>query len=152
MTRPEKNHAETAHKPGFTGRYRVYYEDTDAGGVMYHSRYLNFFERARTDWLRTLGLEQNAIARQHNVVFAVRRAQVDFIQPARLDDKLMVTCELLSTGFASLVFRQTMRHENGNLLARADIKAACVRASDFRPQALKNTPLAPLLPSRRNSA
>lgn len=131
-----------AHSP-FFATFRVYYEDTDAGGVMYHARYLNFFERTRTEWLRSLGIDQSQLAAEHDLVFAIRQAQVDFFKPARLDDQLSISCELVASGPASWTFAQQMRC-NQSLLACASIKAACVRTSDFRAVPWRKTVLAPV--------
>ncbi len=129
----------------FFATFRVYYEDTDAGGVMYHARFLNFFERTRTEWLRQAGINQSQLAAEHDLVFAIRAAAVDYRKPARLDDWLSISCELLAAGPASLEFQQVMRKGDGQRLATARIKAACVRASDFRPVPWRKTVLAPIL-------
>ena len=82
----------------FVWKVRVYWEDTDAGGVVYHSRYVNFFERARTEWLRSLGVDQSELAEQENVLFAVRHMEIDFKQAARLDDELDITVHSVEVG------------------------------------------------------
>jgi acyl-CoA thioester hydrolase len=113
---------------------RVYYEDTDAGGVVYHSRYLNFMERARTEWLRRLGFEQDTLAAREGVIFAVHRAEVDFLRPARFNELLAVTAEIGERRRASLGFRQEVRRSGDDLLlCRAVIRVACLDAGRLRP-------------------
>lgn len=113
---------------------RVYWEDTDAGGVVYHSQYLNFFERARTEWLRAKGIHQGRLAAEHGVVFAIRRMTVDWRQPARLDDLLDVSVHTVRAGRSRLEFRQEMvRHADGMRLASAEVTAACLDAQAFKP-------------------
>lgn len=113
---------------------RVYYEDTDAGGVVYHAQYLNFMERARTEWLRALGFEQDDLAAADQVVFAVRRAEVDFRRPARFNDALVVSSRLQRLRRASLTFDQEIRRESdGELLVQAQVQVACVHAGRLRP-------------------
>ena len=121
----------------FSWPIRVYWEDTDGGGVVYHAGYLRFLERARTEWLRSLGIEQEALRRDRDGVFAIRSVQMDFRAPARLDDELIATVEVTAVGGASLAFRQTVRRAgDGAELVRANVKAACLVASSFRPRAL----------------
>jgi acyl-CoA thioester hydrolase len=116
---------------------RVYYEDTDSGGVVYHSRYLNFMERARTEWLRSLGFEQDLLVERDNVVFVLRRAEVDFLQPAHFNELLSVTSELAEQRRASLIFHQEIRRQvDGRLLCSGRIKVACLDAARFRPRPL----------------
>ena len=117
----------------FSFPVRVYWEDTDAGGVVYHAQYLAFLERARSEWLRALGRGQDALRREHDLVFAVRAMQVDFRAPARLDDALQVTCVLRECRRASLVFGQQVRRD-GDLLLEATVRVAALRGSDFRPR------------------
>ncbi len=113
---------------------RLYWEDTDAGGVVYHSQYLNFFERARTEWLRAKGIHQGRLAEEAGVVFAIRRMGIDWLAPARLDDLLDVTVHSVRAGSARLEFRQDMfRHGDGQLLASATVTAACLDARAFKP-------------------
>ncbi len=119
----------------FSHQIRVYWEDTDAGGVVYHAQYLAFLERARSEWLRALGRGQDALRREHDLVFAVREMQVDFRAPARLDDALQVTCALRECRRASLVFAQEVRRD-GALLLDASVRVAALNASDFRPRAI----------------
>ncbi len=99
---------------------------------MYYANYLRFLERARTEWLRSLGFEQEALVRDSGVVFAVRRVEVDYLGPARLDDLLAVHARVAERGRASLVFEQEIRR-NGALLCRGLVKVACLDAASFRP-------------------
>ncbi|MDZ7802844.1 tol-pal system-associated acyl-CoA thioesterase [Thiohalophilus sp.] len=116
---------------------RVYYEDTDAGGVVYYANYLKFMERARTEWLRKLGFEQDELIAQHNVLFAVRRVTVDYRQPARFNEKLVVSARVAEAGKASLTFAQAIYREAGNvLLCDGEVKIASLDALTFRPRAI----------------
>ncbi|NBB93029.1 MAG: tol-pal system-associated acyl-CoA thioesterase [Gammaproteobacteria bacterium] len=115
-------------------RYRVYWEDTDAGGVVYHARYLAFFERARTDWLLAMGFPQVPMRSEQNRLFVVRRVDIRFIAPGRLEDELEVTIDVEHLRAASLTFAQRMvRADDGELLATARIDAACLAADRFAP-------------------
>jgi acyl-CoA thioester hydrolase len=118
----------------FVWQLRVYWEDTDAGGVVYHSRYLNFFERARTEWLRSRGIEQSRLARDEKLVFAISRMEVDFLLPAVLDDELDVSVRSVSAGRTRLEFSQELtRRSDGRILSRAQVRAACLDADSFKP-------------------
>ena len=119
---------------------RVYWEDTDAGGVVYHARYLAFLERARSEWMRALGRGQDAMRRGHDghepgLVFAVRAMQVDFRLPARLDDALAVSVALRECRRASLVIAQEVRRD-GELLLDATVRIASLDAAGFKPRAI----------------
>ncbi len=111
---------------------RVYFENTDAGGVVYHSEYLKFLERARTEWLRHLGFDHQALARQHRVVFVVSSITADFVKPARLDDVVTVSVKLESLGKVRCVFAQDIRRED-EVLVRAKVTVACVTGEAFKP-------------------
>jgi tol-pal system-associated acyl-CoA thioesterase len=111
---------------------RVYFENTDAGGVVYHAEYLKFMERARTEWLRHLGFDHQALARQHRIVFVVTAAAVDFLRAARLDDNLAVSVQLESLGKVRCVFVQEIRREDEPLV-KARITVACVTGEQFKP-------------------
>ena len=124
---------------------RVYWEDTDAGGVVYHAQYLAFMERARSEWLRGLGLHQNAMKRDVDLVFVVRAMQMDFRAPARLDDQLSVSVRLLECRGASLLLAQRIERD-GVLLVEAKVKIAALYASSFRPRALPDALLSQLTP------
>jgi acyl-CoA thioester hydrolase len=115
---------------------RVYYEDTDAGGVVYYANYLKFMERARTEWLRSLGFDQERVRAEEGVVFAVRRVEVDYLRPARLDDALEVGVRLAARRKASLTFEQAVRTADGTVLVRARVRVACLDAREFRPAAI----------------
>ncbi len=119
----------------FIWQVRVYYEDTDAGGVVYYANYLAYMERARSEWLRTLGFDNQTLADQQGIVFAVRRACVDYLQPARLDELLDVSLMLKKRGRASLMFEQQVRRGD-ELLCQGEILLACVDAASFKPTAI----------------
>ncbi len=116
----------------YRAKFRVYYEDTDAGGVVYHANYLNFFERVRTDWLRSCGIVQSRLAAQHDLKFAIHSMHIEYISPARLDDLITVSCQPVTFRNASMDIAQSM-HVDERLLARAQVRAVCIRASDFKP-------------------
>jgi tol-pal system-associated acyl-CoA thioesterase len=124
--------------------FRVYYEDTDASGVVYHVSYLRFLERGRSEWLRALGFSQQALRREFGVVFTVAELGLRYFKPARLDDVLTVTTAVAASRRASLVFRQEARRDD-ELIVAASVRVACVGAGDFRPCALP----APLLQASR---
>jgi acyl-CoA thioester hydrolase len=116
---------------------RVYYEDTDAGGIVYHTMYLNFMERARSEWLRALGFEQDDLMRDDNRLFAVRRIEVEYVLPARFNDQLLVTVAVTRLGRASMDFYQEIRRAaDALLLCSARIKIACLDARLLRPGTL----------------
>lgn len=114
---------------------RVYYEDTDAGGVVYHSRYLNFMERARTEWLRALGFEQTDLRDVDGVLFVVHSMQIQFKKPARFNDALNVECQLTAMGRGSFSCRQLVVCGQ-DVLIEADVKIACVSAVSFKPSGI----------------
>jgi acyl-CoA thioester hydrolase len=119
-------------RPDFTWPVRVYWEDTDAGGVVYYANYLKFLERARTEWLSALGLEQDRLAEEAGVVFAVRRVEADYLRPARFNDRLSVRCALSELSRASLTLAQQISRGDVVLL-EAMVKVACVSRDGFRP-------------------
>jgi acyl-CoA thioester hydrolase len=119
----------------FSWSVRVYYEDTDAGGVVYYANYLKFFERARTEWLRSFGLNQDKLAQEEGLIFVVRRASLDFVRPARLDDMLEVTVEPLKLARVYVQLAQEARR-GAQVLARAEIQVACLNLRDFKPVAM----------------
>jgi acyl-CoA thioester hydrolase len=129
--------------PGFEWPIRVYWEDTDAGGVVYYATYLKFLERARTEWLRALGIEQPALAEADNVVFVVRRIEVDYLRPAVFDDSLVVVSQLESSGGASLRMAQSV-WRGEVLLLTARVKIACVTRDGFRPAKIPGNVIARL--------
>jgi tol-pal system-associated acyl-CoA thioesterase len=111
---------------------RVYYEDTDAGGVVYHSQYLNFMERARTEWLRASGFVQSVLKQELQVLFVVHSMQIQFKKPARLDDDLKVVSQLIEMGRGSFSCQQQIMRDDVILL-EAQVKVACVDADSFKP-------------------
>ncbi|TFW20888.1 tol-pal system-associated acyl-CoA thioesterase [Duganella callida] len=118
----------------FIWNVRVYYEDTDAGGIVYYANYLKFFERARTEWLRSLDFSQHNLIEQHDTLFVVKSVSADYHAPARLDDVLKLTVNIEKIGRASLVFRQeAWRGEQ--LLNTAHVKVGCVDSA-MRPRAV----------------
>jgi len=116
----------------FAWPVRVYYEDTDFGGVVYYANYLRYFERARTEWLRSLGVEHQRLAREDGLQFVVRRAEIDFLRGARLDDELSITVECIERKRTYLRLRQHALR-GAEPMAAALVQAACVRREDFRP-------------------
>ena len=114
---------------------RVYYEDTDAGGIVYYGAYLRFLERARTEWLRTLGLDHRALGVDHGVMFTVSRLEIEYLRPARLDDAIRVTVALERAGRASLKLAQCV-HRDSVELCRARVRIACVDAATCKPRPL----------------
>ena len=115
---------------------RVYYEDTDAGGVVYHAGYLRFLERARTEWLRAQGYSQARLKAEESLVFTVVSMQLEFLKPARLDDLLSVRSRATLSGGASVAFEQEiLRGESERILA-AQVRVACLDAAEFRPRRL----------------
>ncbi|MBJ6981333.1 MULTISPECIES: tol-pal system-associated acyl-CoA thioesterase [unclassified Luteimonas] len=129
---------------------RVYWEDTDAGGVVYHARYVAYFERARSDWMRALGHGQRGMRDQHDLVFAVRDMQLDFHRPARLDDALQVTVAVAELRRASVVFTQEVRRD-GELLVAARVRVAALDAGGFRPRAIPDHLYLQLKPLESNA-
>jgi len=117
----------------FRHRLRVYWEDTDAGGVVFYANYLKFFERARTEWLRALGIGQQALRDDTGAIFIVAETHVRYLGPARLDDLLDVSVDVRETGRASLRISQQARRGD-SLLADGDIRIGCVDAGTFRLQ------------------
>jgi acyl-CoA thioester hydrolase len=121
----------TALQP-FSWPVRVYYEDTDAGGVVYYANYLRFLERARTEWLRALGFEQTELAERLKVVFLVHALAIDYHRPSLFNDRLQVTVELAKVGASQVVVAQRVLREE-NLLVAAEVKLACVSAATLKP-------------------
>jgi len=119
----------------FTWTVRVYYEDTDAGGIVYYANYLKFFERARTEWLRSLGIDQQTLRDQHGAIFVVRSASVDYLASARLDDEVTLTLGIEKLGRASIQFVQ-QAWRGDTLLAGAAVKVGCVDAVSLRPRSV----------------
>ncbi|HVI55075.1 MAG TPA: tol-pal system-associated acyl-CoA thioesterase [Luteibacter sp.] len=116
----------------FSWPVRIYWEDTDAGGVVYHSNYLRFMERARTEWLRAQGIDQVALRDATSLGFVVRDMHLDFLRPARLDDELLVSVVVKERRSASMLFDQEIVR-GGTVLVRATVRAACVNLDTMRP-------------------
>ena len=116
----------------FAWQLRVYYEDTDTGGVVYYANYLRFMERARTEWLRALGFDMSAMAREHQCHFVAQRAAIDYLMPARLDDVLTATVALHHAGHARLVLEQDVL-KDGQRLAAGRVTLACITTDTWRP-------------------
>jgi len=112
---------------------RIYYDDTDAAGVVYHANYLKYYERARTEWLRSAGFDQPSLARDHGVFFAVVRAEVDYLKPARLDDLLRVAVVGAAPKRASVRIDQSIRRGD-QTLSTARITLVCVREQGGAPR------------------
>lgn len=121
--------------PGFSMPVRVFYEDTDAGGVVYYANYLRFLERARTEWLRQLGLPREQLRATVGWVFVVTHVDAHYRRPARLDDLLTVHAELRDASRASLLFAQRVERD-GERLLDATVRVACVDQTHFKPQRL----------------
>jgi acyl-CoA thioester hydrolase len=118
---------------------RVYIEDTDAGGIVFYGNYLKFFERARTDFLRSVGIEQS-VTIENNLIFVVRRIAVDYKLPARLDDVLTVSCAVKFIRPTRVVFAQTANRSNdGTNLARAEVEVVAINMDTLKPRALPDT-------------
>ncbi len=135
----------TPHPPPdlFRHTVRVYWEDTDAGGVVFYANYLKFFERARTEWLRHLGVGQQALRAETGALFVVTDTAVRYRAPARLDDELSVTVQLVERGAASMKISQTA-WRGDTLLAEGDIRIGCVDELSFRPRRIPNAVIATL--------
>lgn len=110
---------------------RVYYEDTDAGGVVYYANYLKYMERARSEWLRGRGIEQPELLREYSVLLVVRKVAIEYLKPAVFNDELIVTARISSAGPVRAEFHQTIEREH--VLTEARIEIACVRTPDFKP-------------------
>jgi acyl-CoA thioester hydrolase len=119
-------------RPVFSWPVRVYWEDTDAGGIVFYANYLKFFERARTEWLRSLGVSQGSLRESSGGIFVVSETSVRYLSSARLDDELLVTAELKSGGKASLIIAQQAWRGN-TLLAEGTIRIGWVDAQLLRP-------------------
>jgi len=138
------NHYKTS---GFSLPIRVYYEDTDAGGVVYHSNYINFFERSRTEWLRSLGIEQDQLISEYKTIFVVRALDCEYLKPAVFNDELFVTTDIREFGRTSVVFKQqiirinrTEQEKNKDVdyvvLAEGNVTVVAVDTEKFKPKRL----------------
>lgn len=120
------------HEQVFSWPVRVYYQDTDAGGVVYHTNYVNFMERARTEWLRSFGHSNAGLMQELGVMFVVRSIKIDYLKPALLDDMLSVTAHLSKIGRSQITLAQEVIRGEA-LLAQADVHLVCVDKDSFRP-------------------
>jgi acyl-CoA thioester hydrolase len=125
---------------------RVYWEDTDAGGVVYYATYLKFMERARSEWLRAYGFEQDVLRDEAGVVFVVRRVEVDYLSPARFNDQVDVSVDLHELGRASLSVEQTLTR-GATRLVSGRVTLACVDAARFKPVKIPEPLLQALAPA-----
>ena len=120
----------------FNWNVRVYYEDTDAGGVVYHGAYLKFMERARTEWLRQLGFSQRKLEEEFSLIFAVTKLEIKYRQAARIDEMLNVNARIVKYGGASIDFHQSITNEEDDGICNADVGIACIDSQTFKPKRL----------------
>ena len=125
----------------FCWTVRVYYEDTDAQGLVYYANYFRFMERARTEWIRSLGIEQDRLLDEHRRLFVVADTSAEFLKPARFNDELVVTAELLNRARASFVIRQCIYRKSldGDLACRGTVRVAFLNADTLRPAKLPDS-------------
>ena len=114
---------------------RIYYEDTDAGGIVYYANYLKFFERGRTELLRECNIEQDVLL-EKNIAFVVKKVEMDYVKPARFNELITVKTEVFSCRKASLQFKQEILHESGELLCQATTLIACINLQAMKPMAI----------------
>ena len=119
----------------FSFPVRVYYEDTDTAGIVYYANYLRYLERGRTEWLRALGVEQLRLAQETGIVFAVRALNIEYLKPARLDDRLAVLTGLTFLGRAQVALKQRIERA-GETLVEASVRIACLDTKKLKPAAL----------------
>jgi acyl-CoA thioester hydrolase len=132
---PAKRASAVSREPSavdFTWTVRVYYEDTDSGGVVYYANYLKYLERARTEWLRALGFELDALAREHGAIFIVRSLSIEYLRPAAFNDEIAATVELGELGGGQIILTQRITR-GAEDLATARVRLACVNTATFRP-------------------
>lgn len=131
---------------GFEWPIRVYYEDTDTGGIVFYANYLKFFERARTEWLRKAGIGQQVLTEIEKVMFVVKNTSIDYHSPAKLDDRLSISVALEKLGRASIIFNQQASRITldgaAELLCSCSIRIGCVGTETLRPQAIPRSVLA----------
>ncbi len=135
-----------SNSTNFSLSVRVYYEDTDAGGVVYHSNYINYFERARTEWLRTLGFEQDKLVSEQQVIFVVRALDCEYLKPALFNDELFITADIRELGKTSVVFKQQVlrtskneeksKHGDHVVLAEGNVTVVVVDSVKLKPKRL----------------
>ena len=140
----DQNNKEQSHRT-FILPVRVYYEDTDAGGLVYHSNYINFFERARTEWLRQMGYELDELARDEQLIFVVRTVSCEYLSPAIFNDELFVSAEIINRGNTSIQFEQKVMRANKEgdktnnaciTLAQGMVTVVSVDSNKFKPKRL----------------
>ena len=119
----------------FRHSLRVYWEDTDAGGVVFYANYLKFFERARTEMLRSMGYEQDELKITEKILFVVRSVQIDYLSPARFNDLIQVSAKITEAKKASLIFAQTVTRD-GDALCKGTVRIACLDSETMRPKAI----------------
>ena len=124
-----------AARPNFSTRVRVYWEDTDAGGVVYYANYLKFMERCRTEWLRALGIDQRRLRAERGLQFAIVDVQVSYLRPAMLDDEVLVSAELMRMKGASFSFRQEIWRDAEQLI-EASTRVVCLDSNSLKPKAI----------------
>lgn len=124
----------------FSFPIRVYYEDTDAGGVVYHANYLNFFERSRTEWLRDLGYEQNDLRLKEKIIFVVRKIEISYLKPALFNDQLIATVKMIKIGGSTIEIVQKILRKNGGneVLSTGKVVVVCVDADTFKPKRIRD--------------
>lgn len=123
---------------------RVYYEDTDAGGVVFYANYLKFFERARTEMLRSMGFEQDQLIAEQKLIFVVRAVQVDYLKPARFNEAIDVSAEVTRAKKVSLNFEQLITRD-GDVLCKGNIRIACLDAETLKPKTIPQNLLKQLI-------
>lgn len=117
----------------FSWPVRVYYEDTDAGGVVYYANYLKYLERARSEFLRKLGFELDRLAREENILFIVRKVTIDYLKPALFNELLNVSAKITELRKVSMLFQQTIRNRNNECICQAEIRIACIDQTTMKP-------------------
>lgn len=122
--------ADSQHVHEFT--LRIYFEDTDFAGIVYHANYLKFMERGRTEWIRELGFEQSFLAQTHNIVFVVATLKLEFKRPARIDEKLVVKTFLNKIGNASIVLNQVLENEDSEINCEGFVRLGCINLKSLR--------------------
>jgi acyl-CoA thioester hydrolase len=134
----EAGHERTKGAEPFAWRVRVYWEDTDGGGIVYYANYLRFMERARTEYLRSAGLNQSELLATRGLVFVITSAHIDYRRPARLDDELLVTCRIVERSRATFSFAQEIHRGSlaGELLVEGHTRVACLENATLRPRPL----------------
>jgi len=149
--RAARQAAAAAPAPAFRWPVRIYWEDTDAAGIVFYANYLRFFERARTEWLRSLGFEQERLRASVGLGFVVTDTSLHYRAPARLDDSLEVTVRIGHVGLASMTVAQQARRA-GELLAEGTIRVGCIDLGTFRPRRIPEDILARIREDERQQA